>query len=107
MAVQGQAWDSIGFAQQHSGQIAQAVGSDGHAVDILRQIGDRYLESVTLTRLGDAHEAGGDIAAACRAWRSARAILVDLKHFDGEQLRTKIVAASGWSAASQAPSATG
>ena len=104
-AAQGQAWDSLGFAQQCSGQLAQAVASYSHALDILRQIGDRYLETITLTHLGDAHEATGDIATACDSWRSAHAILTDLHHPDAEKVRAKIVVATD-AASAMAPGST-
>jgi DNA-binding SARP family transcriptional activator/tetratricopeptide (TPR) repeat protein len=88
--AEGHTWHSLGFVHQHMGQSARAISCYGRALDIYRQLMDRYHESRVLTDLGDARRAAGDLPAARRAWRDALAILDDLDHPDGDQLRTKI-----------------
>jgi DNA-binding SARP family transcriptional activator/tetratricopeptide (TPR) repeat protein len=88
--AEGHTWHSLGFVHQHIGQSARALTCYGRALDIYRQLTDRYNESRVLTDLGDACHAAGDLPAARRSWRNALAILDDLDHPDGDQLRTKI-----------------
>jgi len=88
-------WDSLGYAHHHLGNHNQAITCYGHALDLVRDLGERYGEVTALTHLGDTHHAAGNPDAARTAWRHALTILDDLDrpdtdHFHADQLRTKL-----------------
>jgi hypothetical protein len=51
-------------------------------------------EADTLTHLGDALHAGGELVQARDAWQQARHILDELHHPDAEQVRAKLAVAA-------------
>jgi hypothetical protein len=53
-------------------------------------VGDRYGEAGTLTRLGDAHRAADDPAAARSGWQHALDLLTDLDHPDADAVRGEL-----------------
>jgi O-methyltransferase involved in polyketide biosynthesis len=60
------------------------------AVDLIRQLGDRYREATTVVNLGEAHRAGGDADAARHAWQQALAVLEHLDHPDAADVRRRL-----------------
>ncbi|MCP2347864.1 BTAD domain-containing putative transcriptional regulator [Nonomuraea roseoviolacea] len=65
------AWDSIAYILQTMGEHAQAVVCYERAVELFRWCDDLYPAAETLVRLGEAHVAAGDTAAALDAWERA------------------------------------
>lgn len=59
------------------------------SVTLARKL-NHYREADTLTRLGDSHQAAGDLAAARAAWHRALSILTDLNHPDADNVRAKL-----------------
>jgi hypothetical protein len=59
------------------------------ALEIRRELGDRFHQAVTLAHLGDTlHAAAADDRPAARScWPQALAIIDDLEHPDAEPLR--------------------
>ena len=82
--------DSIGYAHHHLGHAVRAIASYQRAVELFRELGDRYNQGMSLNRLGDSHQAAGNTAAAGRAWRQALTILSELDHPDAAQVRGKL-----------------
>ena len=74
----------------HLGHDGRAVTCYRAALELYRQLDDRYNQAATLVRFGDAHEAGGALPAARDAWRQALAILDELAHPEAEQLRFRL-----------------
>ncbi|GAA0915878.1 hypothetical protein GCM10009558_112220 [Virgisporangium aurantiacum] len=60
------------------------------AVALFAELGDRFAEATSSTRLGDNHRAAGDLLAARRTWSTALAILTDLDHPDAERVRARM-----------------
>ena len=89
------AWDSLGYAEHHLGNFAEAVACYQRALSISRESGDRYHEAEALTHLGDTHQAAGELAQAREAWQQALAILDDLQHPDADQVRAKLASTNG------------
>jgi predicted TPR repeat methyltransferase len=56
------------------GEHRQALDAAEQALRLTLEIGDRFGEAGTITRLGDAHHASGTTDAATDAWRRAVAI---------------------------------
>jgi tetratricopeptide (TPR) repeat protein len=75
----------------HHGHPNQAVANYQRAVALRRELGDRHLEAVALTRLGDIHHRNGNAAAADQAWHQALAILDELAHPDAAKIRAKLI----------------
>src|SRR5262249_7744922 len=73
-------WDSLGYAHHHLAQHTQAADCYQHALHLYRDLGDRYNEAGTLTRLGDTQHTAGDTAAARTARTHALVTLTDLHH---------------------------
>jgi DNA-binding SARP family transcriptional activator/tetratricopeptide (TPR) repeat protein len=91
MAV-GNAWHSLGFIHQQTGDLGQAADSYRRAIEIFRQVSDRHSEATALVDLGQVSLASSDPAATRRTWQQALAILDDLDHPDGDQLRAQLAA---------------
>jgi tetratricopeptide (TPR) repeat protein len=87
---EGAAWDSVGYAEHHLGNLAEAAGCYQRALGIFREDSDRMAEATTLTHLGDTSHAADDMERAQEAWRQALAILDDLQHPDAEEVRAKL-----------------
>jgi tetratricopeptide (TPR) repeat protein len=82
-------------AHHHLGHHPQALTCYQHALDLFRDLGDRYEEAATLTRLGDTHHAAGDLAAARDTWQRALVILDELDHPYADQVRAKLATLDG------------
>lgn len=80
--------DSLGYIHHHLGDRARACYQD--AVDLFRDLSDRYNQASTLIRLGDTCNAASDPAPAHIAWQKALAILSELNHPDAELARAKL-----------------
>ena len=91
--AEGNAWDSLGYAEHHLGDLAEATACYQRALSLYRESGDRFSEADALTRLGDTHHAAGEVAQAREAWQQALAILEDLQHPDADQVRAKLPSA--------------
>ena len=81
--------DSLGYAHHHLGHHTEAITCYRQALDMFREIGDRYNQAKILTHLGDTYHAAGH-PPAHTAWHQALAILDDLHHPDAEQVRAKL-----------------
>jgi tetratricopeptide (TPR) repeat protein/transcriptional regulator with XRE-family HTH domain len=101
--VEGGAWDSLGNAEHHLGNLAEADACYQRALTLYREAGERFFEAETLTHLGDTRHAAGELAQARHAWRQALAILEDIQHPDAAQVRAKLASTTGH--ASRTPSA--
>jgi tetratricopeptide (TPR) repeat protein len=75
---------------QQLGEPFQAVDCYRRALDLFRELGDRYGEASILAQLGEAHRAAGDPDAAREAWRDAQVVLVELDPSAADQLRTRL-----------------
>jgi tetratricopeptide (TPR) repeat protein len=84
------ALDSLGYAEQHLDNLAEATACYQRALSGAREFGDRYAEAKILTHLGDTHHACGEQQQARRAWQQALNILSDLHHPDNDQVRGKL-----------------
>jgi hypothetical protein len=60
------------------------------ALGAYRELGDRFEEAATLSRLSDTHRAVGDDDSARQVLRDALAILDRLQHPDAADVRAKI-----------------
>jgi tetratricopeptide (TPR) repeat protein len=83
-------WDSLGYAHHHLGQHHEAGTCYRRALDLRRKIGDRHSVAVTLTRLGDVHDAAGERAAAREAWLEALPVLDELGRPEAGTVRVKL-----------------
>jgi tetratricopeptide (TPR) repeat protein len=88
--LEGSGWDSLGYAEHHLGNFAEAAACYERALGICREFGDRYREATILTHLGDTCHAAGDLPQACQAWQRALAILEDIQHPDAAEVRAKL-----------------
>jgi DNA-binding SARP family transcriptional activator len=82
--------DSIAYSHRHLGHHAEAADYYRRAVELYDELGCRYQKAETLTYVGDACHADGDLPAARETWTQALAILDDLYHPDASQVRTKL-----------------
>jgi DNA-binding SARP family transcriptional activator/tetratricopeptide (TPR) repeat protein len=82
--------DSFGYLYRRLGDHAKAIDHYRQAVELCREAGSRYNETLTLTRLGDSFAAAGDRPAAERAWQQALDILTELHHPDAAQVRARL-----------------
>jgi DNA-binding SARP family transcriptional activator/tetratricopeptide (TPR) repeat protein len=89
---EAQGWDSLGYAEHHLGNLAEAVNCYQRALSIFRELGNRYQEALSLTHLGDTRHAAGELTQARDAWRQALDILDDLEHPDAGEVRAKLMA---------------
>ena len=83
-------WDSIGYANQGLARYRSATRCYRRAVALFGELGDRFAEATSLTRLGDNHRAAGDPVAARLAWSAALAILTDLDHPHAGEVRARL-----------------
>jgi tetratricopeptide (TPR) repeat protein len=83
-------WDSLGYAHRGLADYEQSAACYQHAIELYREIGDRYNEADTLTSLGDTWHAAGRPGAARETWTRALGILDQLGHPDADQVRDKI-----------------
>ena len=74
----------------NQGRYDQAVTCYEQALDLMRDLGDRYSQATTLTDLGGTHHTAGNLAAARGAWQQALTILEELDHPDAEAVRAKL-----------------
>jgi tetratricopeptide (TPR) repeat protein len=75
----------------HLGQYREATECFQQAIDLFRNLGDRYHEAETLSNLGDAYRTADDPVGARDAWQRALAIFDDLNHRDVDQVRAKLL----------------
>jgi tetratricopeptide (TPR) repeat protein len=88
------AWDNLGYAEHHLGGHTEAATSNQHALAAFRELGDRYHEAKTLTRLADTYDAVCEPQQARKAWQQALDILDELDHPDAGQVRAKLADAA-------------
>jgi tetratricopeptide (TPR) repeat protein len=88
--AEGPAWESVGYAEHHLGNLGEAAACYQRALSLHRRSGDRFAEAGTLTRLGDTRHAAGEVAHARTAWQEALAIFEDLQHPDADKVRVKL-----------------
>jgi len=85
-------WDSLGYAHHHLGDHAESAACYQRALDLHREVGNRWGQAETLDSIGDARNAAGDPRQARAAWEEALVILDDLRHPYAEQIRDKLAA---------------
>ncbi len=90
--LEGNIWDSLGYAHHNLGHHEQAIECYQHAVKLLLETGQRHERAGTLNRLGDTHHAAGDDKAAHDTWTQAQRIFDDLRHSDADRIREKLKA---------------
>jgi tetratricopeptide (TPR) repeat protein/transcriptional regulator with XRE-family HTH domain len=83
-------WDSLGYAEHHLGNLAEAADCYERALSLQRETGDRYGEADILSHLGDTRHAAGEEAQARQVWQLALAIFDDLHHPDADHVRDKL-----------------
>jgi tetratricopeptide (TPR) repeat protein len=93
--LEGNAWDTIGYAEHHQGNLAEAAACYRRALSIFRQAGARLDEAAALTHLGDTLQAAGDLAQARQDWQQALEILDDLQHPDTDGVRARLASTNG------------
>jgi tetratricopeptide (TPR) repeat protein len=94
--VEGDAWDSLGYAEHHLGNLAEAAACYRRAVDLHRESGYRRSEAEALTHLGDTRHAAGELAQARETWQQALAILDDMQHPDAGQVRARLTSTTAF-----------
>lgn len=82
--------DSLGYAHHRLGHFPQAFDCFERALDLYRDLGDRYFEALVLTHLGDAHQSASHPDAAADAWKQSLVILDDLRHPSASEIREKL-----------------
>jgi DNA-binding SARP family transcriptional activator/tetratricopeptide (TPR) repeat protein len=82
--------DSIATACHHLGRYQEAVAHYLQAADLSHELGDRYTEAISLARLGDAHLANAQSAAATASWQRALTILAELGLPEALQVQEKL-----------------
>ncbi|MDN3028355.1 BTAD domain-containing putative transcriptional regulator [Streptomyces sp. S.PB5] len=88
--LQAAAWDTYGYAHHQLGHHDQALACYRRALELFREVGDRFGEVATLTHLGDTHHATDDPEAAARAWRGALDILEGFDQPGTDDLRARL-----------------
>ena len=83
-------WDTLGFVWQRLGNHAEAAVCFLRAVDLDREMGNRFDLARALTHLGDTHRSTGDLPSARKVWAEALAILEDLHHLEAVEVRAKL-----------------
>jgi tetratricopeptide (TPR) repeat protein len=83
-------WDTLGYAELHLGNFAEAAGHLETALGLCRDYGNRISEAAILTHLGDARHAAGELPRARQAWQQALDIYDDIQHPDAEKVRAKL-----------------
>ena len=82
--------DSLGYIHGGLGNPGRAAGCYQRAIGIYRELADRFNEADTLVNLGDLWSRAGDSQAARRSWADALAILDEIGHPDGDEVRAKL-----------------
>jgi tetratricopeptide (TPR) repeat protein len=82
--------NSLGNCHHRLGDHARAIERFRQALDIYRELGDRYYEADTLADLMGPLEAMGDIDAARSAGEDAVAILEELGHSEADRVRARV-----------------
>ncbi len=82
--------DTLGNAHYALGDLDTALDHFRSALKLNRQLGSRYRESRTLTRIGEVHLARCDHTAAVRALEQALVILRQLRHPDASDIRMRL-----------------
>ncbi|MFI2347935.1 AfsR/SARP family transcriptional regulator [Streptomyces sp. NPDC019443] len=82
---------TIGYAQHHLGQYAEAADCFEHALELIRRVGGLpWAEATTLMHLGDTWLSLAHPDAARTAWTNGLHILEKLRHSDAELLRARL-----------------
>jgi tetratricopeptide (TPR) repeat protein/transcriptional regulator with XRE-family HTH domain len=84
------AWDSLGFALHHLGDLPAAVRCYQRALELYRALGHRYYLATTLSHLGQTHRAAGHLDLARQVWQDALDIFTELRRPDGDQVRQSL-----------------
>jgi transcriptional regulator with XRE-family HTH domain/tetratricopeptide (TPR) repeat protein len=88
--LQASICDSLGYAYRRLGEHDQATHSYQRAADLFGELGARRQQAKTLSNLGDAYHAAGDVHAARQSWQQALTILIGLDHPDASLVRAKL-----------------
>ncbi|WP_202819077.1 AfsR/SARP family transcriptional regulator [Actinosynnema sp. ALI-1.44] len=87
----GQIHDSLGFIDEQSGRLPEAIDWYRQAIAIFEAHGDDYNAATTLIQLGRANLAHGHTAAAVTAWQSALDICrIQRRTGEADRLRQRL-----------------
>lgn len=85
------AWDTLGYIHHQLGDHQEAIACYRRCHELYRELGgDRFYEADTLTHLGDAYQAAGDLDTAQHTWQQALHILEELEHPDTYPVRDRL-----------------
>ena len=88
-------WDTLGLAHHLLGCHDEAISCFRNGLALVRETGDRHLESLLLYRLGASCDAAGDPRAAREAWHQALSIEDDMNLTDSgwaDRIRARLTA---------------
>lgn len=87
---EAECWQSLGYAEDQSGDHLAAAACYQRALGLFRELGDRYSRATVLTQLGDAQHAAGQTHAACVTWQEAVTIFDALYHSDASKVGARL-----------------
>ncbi|WP_433129096.1 ATP-binding protein [Micromonospora sp. CA-240977] len=79
--------DTLGSIRCAFGQPTLAIAAYRRAAELRERVGDRHQQAQTLIRLGHAQVDAGDRDAARNTWRTALALMTDMRHPDAGAVR--------------------
>lgn len=83
-------WDTLGQIHISNEENAAAIDCFQRAVQLQRDIGNRYSVATTLAHLAGALAAAGNAPGARDAWKEALAILSEMRHPDAAEIARKL-----------------
>jgi len=88
--LEGDTWDTLGYAEHHLGNFGEAAACYERALGIIREFGERASEAEILAHLGDTWHAAGELLRAGQTWRDSLAIFEDLGLSRADEVRAKL-----------------
>jgi tetratricopeptide (TPR) repeat protein len=83
-------YDTLGYAQQRSGDDRAAADTYELAAAQWQSLGSTYQEADIMLRLGDCRAAVGNLHGARRAWQNALDLFTGLNHPDADTARSRL-----------------
>jgi DNA-binding winged helix-turn-helix (wHTH) protein/tetratricopeptide (TPR) repeat protein len=75
----GRVYNMLGMVYAGQGRYAEAMESSKAALEIARETQDRLFEATSLTHLGEAEQATGDVVSARQHYAEARTVFADIQ----------------------------